>query len=743
MEIQTILQNLIKEVSCSLCQDILHDPRQLPCLHSCCLKCLNDLSSVMAPKVKMECPVCRRENAVPECGTFEALPSSFYLNSLLDVLAIKQYDTSQVICGNCEKKSQESCYCFDCGSFWCQRCKVSHDGLRPNEGHRMLALMDFQAGDFEDVLKRQAFCSRQHHEKEVLKYYCKTCQETACQVCLNIKHGRHDVEHLEVASKENKSKIMVEVEKVKEKTLEYEEGIRKIDERSNNIEQQVEALKRDVYEFVEELIVSLHQLKQELITKAENEGKRSLERLEDQKNQIHNELRKIESAVQQTQSVVQRSTSAEIVQCTQNLKQNIQKLVGQELCLCPSENIHFHFSSNRESLSAVEIGRLQISRTCPTESTAEGKGMSEAFAGLETNFMVVTRNETGGQNYCQGDRVAVEFKRREDRHRIEGVQIEDDENGTYSVSYFVKEPGQYDMSVMVNGKPVGGMPFEPVQVKPRTFKTVMSIGRQGTNPGEFRKPWGVAVNERDEIAIADLGNNRIQVLSSEGGIIRSFGKAGSDDGEFKGPCDVTWGGKGEIIVSDSGNHRIQLFSGAGEFIKAFGREGNLDGDLCFPHGVTTDSSGNIVVSDTGNKRVQMFTPEGQFLFKLGRDGILFCPMSCVFFRDHFIVSDFHDHHVKIFNKEGDFLYKFGTKGQMDGGFNCPAGLAIDKSGNLLVCDRGNCRVQLFKLDGTFQGKFGSFGSELGQFLFPCSLSVLTSGKLVVSDLENSRLQIIL
>ena len=53
------------------------------------------------------------------------------------------------------------------------------------------------------------------------------------------------------------------------------------------------------------------------------------------------------------------------------------------------------------------------------------------------------------------------------------------------------------------------------------------------------------------------------------------------------------------------------------------------------------------------------------------------------------MSDFNNHCIKAFNEEGHFLYKFGTEGEGDVQFNCPAALAVDKSGHLLVCDIKN------------------------------------------------------
>lgn len=41
------------------------------------------------------------------------------------------------------------------------------------------------------------------------------------------------------------------------------------------------------------------------------------------------------------------------------------------------------------------------------------------------------------------------------------------------------------------------------------------IGRQGTGPGEFKRPLGVAVDEKGNIAIVDEGNNRLVWLNTK------------------------------------------------------------------------------------------------------------------------------------------------------------------------------------------------------------------------------------
>ena len=105
------------------------------------------------------------------------------------------------------------------------------------------------------------------------------------------------------------------------------------------------------------------------------------------------------------------------------------------------------------------------------------------------------------------------------------AQVQDNKDGSYNISYFAKEAGTCQTSVMVNGEHVSGSPFT-VLVKRRQCKPVLVFGEKGLSAGMFDGPWGVAVNERNEIAVTDRDNKRVQIFSSDGTYLRSFGSEG-------------------------------------------------------------------------------------------------------------------------------------------------------------------------------------------------------------------------
>ena len=176
-----------------------------------------------------------------------------------------------------------------------------------------------------------------------------------------------------------------------------------------------------------------------------------------------------------------------------------------------------------------------------------------------------------------------------------------------------------------------------------------------------------------------------------------------------------------------------------EYLRHFGGEGSLDHQLSFPAGLSIDSDGNIIVADRGNKLIKFFSTDGQFLNKLGTEGSFTEPYHYIQHDNYLIVSDQGDNSIKLFDRKGNFLYKFGKKGILDGEFNTPSCLSVNKAGHLMVCDTKNHRIQVFDLSGKFVAKIGTEGSGIGKFTLPALASVLSDGKIVVSDNENSRI----
>ena len=617
--------------------------------------------------------------------------------------------------------------------------------MRDKKEHRVLAVKEFQDKDYEDVLKRPVFCSKERHQKEELKYYCKECETALCQTCVTLNHGGHDLRLIEEEA-ENKTLEIKSILQSQREGLDAKLNvIAQLDEDCAKLIQQSEIARRDVQRFADGLIKTIQAKMKNIITAVENQTKKSLESLKAKRSAIQQQINATELSLKEADKLLQRSTTAEVVHLKKSLQTVFHGLNQTEpIVYDPSSLKTFGFVESQKMLDVVneeDIGFLkEPSQTKASESLAEGDGLKEGIVARKAQFNLTTKNAEKKQGYNKHDRVTVEIKDEKGQECVTEVLIDDNKDGTYKITYYPRVQGTFKLLVKVNGEHISCSPFTVI-LKPFQVKPVLSFGKEGSGDGMFKYPLGVAVSDRDEIVVADKHNHRVQVFDSNGTFLRSFGHKGENAGEVNRPFGIAIDKDRNILVSEFYNHRVQIFSWEGRHLGSFGGQGGLDSQLSHPWGLSLDSTGNVIVVDRGNKLIKIFTPDGRFVMKIGEKDSFSFPIHCVQCGEYFIVSDSDEHCIKVFNREGHFQYKFGKQGEGDGEFYYPRFLSVTQSKHLLVCDEDNHRIQVFELDGKFVGKFGTNGSKLGEFNYPFSAAVLSNDQIVVCDKDNHRIQI--
>ena len=256
-------------------------------------------------------------------------------------------------------------------------------------------------------------------------------------------------------------------------------------------------------------------------------------------------------------------------------------------------------------------------------------------------------------------------------------------------------------------------------------------GGYADGPGDaakFNTPSCLALNPDGDIIIADTSNNRIRKISSEGIVttLAGNGIAGHIDGtaesaQFDGPIGVAVEPDGNIIVTDTYNDCIRRITRNGRVLTIAGKgtPGFIDGtglDAAFdtPCGVAVDKKGRIFVADTGNNAIRRISPDGVvetiaggirgYRDEKGTDARFYDPVGIAVTHDGFIfVTDSGGGRVRRIDPDGSVLTIAGAgNGFADGSaeysrFNGPAGIAIDRDGNIYVADSNNYAIRRITL----------------------------------------------
>ena len=718
MDVQTPTSKLQERVTCSVCTKVYTKPKELPCTHVFCLDCLVNCESegenTDEMQVNLKCPLCKIEVELPNVGSFATMPDCSLVKNVIDMMALKEGSVPSVPCGNCDEKSEEGRFCFNCNKIWCQHCLKAHNALKENMKHRVLPIRQFQDTDFEDVLKLSTPPS---HHPRVLAEQTQNCNQ-------------------DITATEEINDIASRLTAAKQSLDEISKCIQRLEETSRLLHYRSRVNKEQMIASVQSLVSSLRVKEREALNDEEKTTKKAQEELRKQIVELRESLRKREGIVSQIDCLVQRREGAELVQSISLVDELFANLPDAQNLGLPTLATDWKtvttFVENKqisESLQQSGIGCISTKRTTTDANQCTVKWFETAKAGLEAQIEVTTRNSEGEQCYCPGDYFTVLLISAQDRNIAIETKIGDKKNGNFVISFVPTQAGEYSPIVQVNGDTIRS--FSSVKIRERSFALVGCLK-------SFKLPWGIATNSWNHIMITEMANDCITVLNEKGDLLGSFGK-----GVLKKPTGICIDEKDRIYVANRGNNKIILFGPRGEYITAIHNGDSLNE----PRGIFLDTQGNLVVCDTGNQCIQVMSPNGSLLRTIGKGGLR-KPVDCLCHEGKVFVSDNHFHLVKVYNiADGRFLYEFGRNETVDAELNEPTGVALDKTGNILICCGGTSnkphRVHVYTLDGQLMRIFGSnlCGEELGQFNLPCAVTVLQNGRIVICDFKNWRLQI--
>jgi sugar lactone lactonase YvrE len=248
-----------------------------------------------------------------------------------------------------------------------------------------------------------------------------------------------------------------------------------------------------------------------------------------------------------------------------------------------------------------------------------------------------------------------------------------------------------------------------------------------------------------------------------------------EDARFGEPRGLAIDLSGNIIVGDFYNNRIRKVTPAGVVttlagsgLSAFSDGTGDDASFYQPYGVAVDLSGNIIVADGGNRRIRNITNPGGVVTTLAggsqgsADGIgtgasFYEPIGLAIDKSgKVIVADFKNNRIRRITNPGGVVTTLagsGTGTLVDGtgtgaSFFYPRGVAIDSGGNIIVADTQNNRIRKITNPGGVvttlagRGESGSQSMNQGEdtFSLPMGVAVDSNDNIIVADTNRNCLR---
>ena len=405
------LKKLQEQLTCPVCQVRFEQPKTLPCLHSFCNHCLQELPvAVEDGSYLISCPSCSQPTLLPDKGSADNFPPAFHVNNLLDLheLLLK-VSGSQTSCDSCHKERATS-YCKQCALFLCQTCVDHHKGWGPFSQHELSGVEEVAASAAELIPLKEPPTMNCHAHTKPLEIYCETCNQLICQHCTIKIHRDHDYDLVTDIFPKHKQQLEEELQQVKQQLSITEAALQVLKKRVQEISAQGREVERKIHSTTHKAIKSLQDSERQLRDDVKTGVQQKLEVLSQQIKTVDSMCTQLKSCREFVEEEMRVGSQQQVLTLEQQMVERMRVVSSRASSseLQPLEEANIRFTANKQMLSQCSRLVFEVSKTQKKEVDSTTELTEQECVNALENGNAVQPEETKKQQKRKKDVVAQE-----------------------------------------------------------------------------------------------------------------------------------------------------------------------------------------------------------------------------------------------------------------------------------------------------------------------------------------------
>ena len=699
------LEELEKEITCAVCHGFYQQAKLLPCNHYYCSTCIEKMAA-RSRGGAFDCPECRKETSLP-AGGVAGLQPAFFVERIKDLHGkmARAEGKVEALCEQCAGEKSVA-FCRQCAEFICGDCSRSHTKMKVFSGHVVASLEDLKKGGVKNIPLKEAPAAACADHGVPMILFCFDCERLICRDCTIIEHKEHKFEFVKKCAPEGRRRLCESLAPLQEVQADMAGAEKRVVSEEAKVERQREEVCGGIQQSFEQLKAVLERRKAELVGKVCSLAQEKKNALVAQKTV----LQVAQKEIQLLTELVERNVESTSDQDLMSIRRQLQSKMEEEekhhrqLSLEPTAtaDIACHLPSPDdiprdlgsvvvqltpalvEKVKSCELGSpVQVSLCAPRVS------LGDISAGLK----------------CVADPSSSSS--------LEGEVVENGV-GVFSISVTPGVRGRHDLTVKVRGEEIEGSPFRVFIKFP-----LSQLGRkdQTRRVGGLRCPWGIAVNNKQQLIVAECGgglggSRKITVMERDGRKVQTIecdkfqdprGVAVASDGavyvtDIDAKCLFKLNSKGQLLKTVRNelqkpcsvkiiDNRVYVVDYASQLVKIFDMDCNVVGTIqtkeCPEPGDIAQGPDGLYVAGERKISVYRCAPNGVFVrhLNLTPSSLKLSEFNgiCIDTSGHIIVSDW-EYGVYVFRASGECVGHVSSDV-----VPYPTGVTVDEDGFVYVC----------------------------------------------------------
>ena len=708
------LEELEKEITCTVCHGFYQKAKLLPCNHYYCSTCIEKMAA-RSGGGPFDCPECRKETSLP-AGGVAGLQPAFFVERIKDLHGkmARAEGKVEALCEQCAGEKSVA-FCRQCAEFICGDCVAIHKRIRVLAGHVVASLEDLKKGGVKNIPLKAAPARKCAEHDKTLKLFCFDCERLICRDCTIIEHKEHKFEFVKKCAPEGRRRLRESLAPLQEVRADMAGAEKRVVSEEAKVERQREEVCGAIQQSFEQLKAVLERRKAELVGKICSLAQEKKNALAAQKTV----LQVAQKEIQLLMELVERNVESTSDQDLMSIRKQLQSKMEEEekhhrqLSLEPTAtaDIACHLPSPDDI--PRDLGSVVVQ---PTPALVEKVKSCELGSPVQVKLCAprVSLGDISSGLKCVADPSSSS---------LEGEVVENGV-GVFSISVTPGVRGRHDLTVKVRGEEIEGSPFRVFVKFP-----LSQLGQedQTRRVGDLGWPWGIAVNNKQQLIVAECGglggSRKITVMERDGRKIQTIecdkfqdpsGVAVASDGavyvtDVDAKCLFKLNSEGQLLKTVRNElqkpfsvkiicNRVYVEDFAGQLVKIFNMDCNVVGTIQTkecpkPMYIAQGPDG---LYEAGERKISVYrcAPNGVFIchLNLTPSSLKLSPQFsgiCIDTSGHLIVSDW-EYGVYVFIASGECVGNVSSDVIPD-----PAGVSVDEDGFVYVCSLFNSKVHIF------------------------------------------------